>query len=191
MIVVAQSRSLDLPTVLQHCLGPIPWPLAEVDGTFAKTSIAKLAELIQSDVPPFEEQPVDPVWIVDLMALLQSMLDVPSTFSELAASVLRLSIAHTNDGARVDIVADQYPSISIKNIERDRRACGGTLHVKISSGQQQVPKQWKKFLSYGPNKIGLVDFLYEEWMKSTYAAMISTRSVFLTHKETCHQVSGS
>ncbi len=60
MIVVAQSRSLDLRNVLQHCLGPIPWPLAEVDGTFAKTSKAKLAELIQS-----EEQPVDPVWIVD------------------------------------------------------------------------------------------------------------------------------
>jgi len=32
MIVIAQALQISLRTVLKHCLGPIPWPLANADG---------------------------------------------------------------------------------------------------------------------------------------------------------------
>ena len=42
MIVVAQSRKLDMREVLSHPLGPIPWALAKGDGSLAKTDKAIL-----------------------------------------------------------------------------------------------------------------------------------------------------
>ena len=41
MIVVAQSREIDMKQVLSHPLGPIPWALANGDGSLRKTDKAK------------------------------------------------------------------------------------------------------------------------------------------------------
>ena len=43
MAVVAQSREMDMQDVLKHSLGPLPWSLAAVDGSYAKTSKSKFA----------------------------------------------------------------------------------------------------------------------------------------------------
>lgn len=58
---------------------------------------------------------------------------------------------------------DKYPEISIKNVERSRRAVGGTQQVKIYGRDQKTPTQWKKILSDGTNKEALEDFLYVMW----------------------------
>lgn len=87
----------------------------------------------------------------------------------------------------MDIVADQYPIISIKNVERGRRAESGSLLIKISSGKQQVPKQWKKFLSSGENKTALVDFLFTEWAKEEYAEKLQSRCLYFAHGQNCHR----
>ena len=41
MVVVAQSREIDMKQVLSHPLGPIPWALANGDGSLRKTDKAK------------------------------------------------------------------------------------------------------------------------------------------------------
>ena len=43
MVLVASSRKLDMQEVLQHTLGPLPWSLANADGTMKKTNKAALA----------------------------------------------------------------------------------------------------------------------------------------------------
>jgi hypothetical protein len=55
-------------------------------------------------------------------------------------------------------VSDRYPEISIKNLERNKRAESGSTHIKICSPNQKVPQQFKKFLSLGKNKEALIDF---------------------------------
>ena len=43
MIIVAQSRQLQIRDVLAHPLGPLPWVLAKGDGSLRKTNKAALA----------------------------------------------------------------------------------------------------------------------------------------------------
>ena len=77
MLVVAQKRAMDLRHVFQLSLGPVPWSLATSDGNIAKSPKAKLLGALESDVPPAIEVPNDAAWIIDAMALLQSLTTVP------------------------------------------------------------------------------------------------------------------
>ena len=71
---------MDLRQVLKYSLGPVPWSFATQDGQLAKTTKSILLHLLEKDVPPVEAVPCDVVWIVDAMALLQSLSHVPRTF---------------------------------------------------------------------------------------------------------------
>ena len=69
--MAAQARDLDLRLVLSHELGPIPWSIANADGSLVKTAKATLLSVLEKDVPPPEYVPADATRIVDAMALLQ------------------------------------------------------------------------------------------------------------------------
>ena len=60
------------------------------------------------------------------MAILQSisLREIPKTFGELATLYLKKvgKIARESSANTVHLVTDQYPTVSIKNAERDRRA---------------------------------------------------------------------
>jgi hypothetical protein len=88
--------------------------------------------------------------------------DVPQTFGALAEKIIQRIInnARTLNASRVDFVSDRYPEISIKNLERNKRAESGSTHIKICSPNQKVPRYFKKFLSLGKNKEALIDFIY-------------------------------
>ena len=47
---------------------------------------------------------------------------------------------------------DQYPDVSIKNPERERRGAGRSIQIAINHGNHKCPTQWKKYLSDGSNK---------------------------------------
>ena len=57
MIVVAQSREIDMKQVLSHPLGPIPWALANGDGSLRKTDKAKFMNDTTQNVPVAETIP--------------------------------------------------------------------------------------------------------------------------------------
>ena len=139
-LVVTQTRKMDLRQGLSYELGPIPWSIATVHRTLVKTSKSTLLSLLEKNVPPAEVIPDGAAWMVDAMATLQSLSRVPPTFAGLAATVLNAVTQPFQQGTiQVDFVVDQYPTLSIKCCERNRRATGGTLHVRISNRNQKSP----------------------------------------------------
>jgi len=84
MVLVAESRHLQMADVLSHPLGPLPWALANGDGTLRKTNKAALARELEKQVLPTETIPEPSVTIIDGMSLIQKMKGNDQTFSQLA-----------------------------------------------------------------------------------------------------------
>ena len=59
--------------------------------------------------------------ITNAMAILQVLSKIPDRFSDLAEMVFNRILLQAGEATRVDFVGDQYPEISIKNIEREKR----------------------------------------------------------------------
>ena len=76
-------------------------------------------------------------------------------FGEFADAVVAhlVKLAGQWNATRLDFVADRYPEISIKNAERTRRAAQGVQRVHILNKDRCVPKQWKKYMSCGKNRV--------------------------------------
>ena len=87
LLVVTQTRDMDLQEVFKYSLGPLPWSLASVDGSLCRTVKSKLLETLIEGVEPAEDVPSSAALIVDGMAVLQVMKEIPATFEELAISV--------------------------------------------------------------------------------------------------------
>ena len=162
MTVIAQTRDMDMREVLKYTQGPLPWSLATPEGLYVKTSKSKLAEVLEKDVDPCAEEPDASVYILDGMALLQSIKNVPRTFGDLAEYMLKLIIRTSRNAVRVDFVTDTYPELSIKNLERSKRAAGGSYAVKITASAQRCPQKWAKYLALGSNKEALIKFFVTE-----------------------------
>ena len=154
LAVVAQSRSLNMRSVL-HCeLGPVPWSLATPDGGLVKTDKSCLLHFLESGTQPVEDVPPMAALILDGMAVLQTTRPTGDTFSHLADQVFRYATQGLISGGRVDFVVDRYLPLSIKSSERERRAAAGMLRGKLNQPDQWLPN-WKKFLAVSDNKIAL------------------------------------
>ena len=67
----------------------------------------------------------------------------------------------------MDFVIDRYPQVSIKHLERNRRATANDMHeITIYGVQEKVPRQWKKFMSSGKNKEELIKFVFDFWKEA-------------------------
>ena len=64
---------------------------------------------------------------------------------------------------KIFFVTNQYNKQSIKSFEREKRAITGVIRATESRRDQPKPKQFKKYLSHGPNEIELVQFLLRGW----------------------------
>ena len=84
LLIVAQKRYMDLDEVFEYSLGPLPWPLASTDGSLGKTDKSKLMESLMTHIELVEDVPPTSAIIVDGMAVLQSLKQVPETFQEWA-----------------------------------------------------------------------------------------------------------
>ena len=164
----------------------MPWSLATYDGSLAKTNKSALAKLLEDGVEILPNLTNAFAVIVDAMAQLQTLPRIPDRFIDLADVILSAVIKQAGEARRIDFVADQYPSVSIKNIEREKRGRSGQLAVQIRSSQQLCPRQWKKLLANGLNKINLMEFLADVWgTDQRFARRIGERTLFVTHGESC------
>jgi len=113
------------------------------------------------------------------------------TFGDLAEHIMHkvISMATNLYAASVHLLTDNYPAKSIKNAERGRRAADGVQRVKIYGSDQQVPRQWKKFLSCGSNKEALVEFLFVQWSKCEPEKLKGVK-LYFTHGQLCHSFCG-
>ena len=146
-------------------------------------------ESLTTDIEPVEDVPPTSAIIVDGMAVLQCLKQVPETFEELAFAVFHHVVPRTSLARRIDFVADRYPEISIKHLERKKRVNEGVVKVKITGSAQRCPKQWKKYLSSGENKNELSRFLLKEWSQDRYRHLIGNRHLFFALDMKCFRPS--
>ena len=90
--------------------------------------------MVDSTCPP---EKVDVV-IVDAMFLFHTLVNLPTTYGEIAQMILsRLcEMAH-----RIDLVCDTYQTPSIKDTEHSRRGGSDAVYT-ITGPQQKRPKDW-------------------------------------------------
>ena len=125
------------------------------------------------------------------MALLQSLKNIPSTFEQLAKKILDQVIycAMSHKSTRVDFVTDTYPVVSIKGVERTKRAGKGAGKgaeiITIYGKTQKTQNQFKKFLANRSNKEHLVEFLFKTW-QDTY--LQTNIKLIVSHGIHCHQL---
>ncbi|CAH3141995.1 unnamed protein product, partial [Porites evermanni] len=167
LLIVANSREVNLRDVLAYELSPVPLSLAHCDGSLRKTTKSVLMSVLEEKVRVSARLPVEPqdtksIHLIDGMAVVQTMKSGnASTFGELANKFYAIATEPLlqNGCDRVDIVFDQYRDMSIKSHERSRRGSSSALEVKINSPSTPVPKQWAKYISNPRNKTNLCTFL--------------------------------
>ena len=121
MVLIVQSRKLEICNVLPHRIGPSPWALSNGDGTMKKTNKAVLSKHLESKVLPVEEVPHPTATILDAMGLMNKLPGENRTISELSDHVFSQMLHAGNGSDRIDVVFDVYHSDSIKFAERIRR----------------------------------------------------------------------
>lgn len=159
-------------------------------GTLVKTNKSSLLHAIEARVglSCAEEIPANSTLIIDGMALIQALNNIPATFGELANTILDqvIKLALKYRCSRVDFVTDRYPVISIKNLERSRRAAAGTQIFHIYGKEQKTPKQWKKLLADGNNKDILIEFLFGAWKDASLSSVNRDIDIYIAHAAECH-----
>ena len=89
--------------------------------------------------------------VVDMMACLRTMTQIPDTYEELTWKFLKLL---PQGYERVDIVADTYHEVSLKSAERSQR--GKASKVIIRSAKSKISRNFSDFLKNGENKKRLI-----------------------------------
>ena len=114
------NKPISLENALSYQLLPIPLCLSTADGKPRITAKSKLQEVVlkegDSTIVDNPQEVVaesrhNSTYIVDLMAALRSMVQIPENYEELTWKLLS---SFPKVFQRVDIVADTYRNISIK-----------------------------------------------------------------------------
>ena len=182
--------------VLTYSLRKFPSPIATADGNLVKTSKAKLMHEIEKRVENTDVEFIsaDNALLLDCMALIQTIKHIPESFGAFVEVMLKriLSLASNARSKRVDFVCDVYPDVSIKNIERSKRAGNGSTVIRILSPEQKVPRQFKKFLSVGKNKEALIEFFYQHLKNvRNLSNLIEGIELLVSHGTFCHKFSAN
>ncbi|CAB4021755.1 Hypothetical predicted protein [Paramuricea clavata] len=157
LLVIRGKRDVSLKEVLTYSLGPIPWSLATADGSFVKTVKSKLLDAIEKDVVDsiVDTLPDNCVRIFDGMVIIQQMASLSlARFGEISEYVLKRITSRP--GKVIYFVTDQYLDDSLKGSERQRQAASGSIWIHLTRRDQKRPKQFKKYLSDGVNKVDLL-----------------------------------
>ena len=188
-----KQGKVELKDVFTYCLGSVSYPLSSGDGSIAKTSKSAIVGLVKRTWPQVEATDIPPrgAVIIDIMCMIHAFAPthLPRTFKEFASSLLtKVSfMANHWKAKRVDLIFDTYPNISIKIFEHGRRGGNAGLHSsnirRIVNGEQNMPKQWKEFLRYGPNKEQLASFFFHEWINDPVSFEFSVK-----HRDTCYNL---
>ena len=187
MILVAQSRQLQMNYVLAHPLGPLPWAIANGEGTLRKTNKAKLARELEKNTTQAETMPRPSACIIDGMGLVQKLSGNNKTFAELAKYALSKVLHEGAQSSRIDMVFDVYLEESIKNAERCNRGSGSGIQFKQITPGHKI-KQWRKFFDSSSNKSSLISFIVDEWKSSENREKFSNKILYATNKEACFKI---
>ena len=162
LLLSASAKSgqvIDFAKALEYPLGPVPLSLANPDGSRRVTSKSKLLKVILKHcnsqiLRPRESQPprrVVSAVVIDMIACLRTMTQIPDTYKELTWKFLKLL---PQGYERIDIVADTFREVSLKSAERSQR--GKASKVIIRSAKSNIPRNFSDFLKNGEDKERLI-----------------------------------
>ena len=188
---VKLGKTVDFEKALKCPLGEVLLSLCNTDGSMRKTNKINLLKHIVSrvNVDDAREFPKEKTaLIVDLMALLRTMSNIPSTFDGLAWKMISLI---PKGYCRVDLVAECYFETSIKDAERAKR--GMSKKIFIKSSQSKIPNEFSKFLACCENKTRLVQLVFETLTNKKEDVLETLRSdtLVLSSKENCKMITRS
>ena len=183
LLVLSQENNIDLQKVLEYPLGPVPWSLATADGMPIKTDKAVLMHNLEKEasysyIAPDKDR--DHIHIIDGNALFHTLSQIPETFGEVAHKIFT-SLPKVE---KLHFLTDNYNDVSIKSIERMRR--GDSYQHTIAGPSMTTPKIWKEFLKNEDNKKELIQFIFTEWQKDTYANLLHNREIFFASDNLCY-----
>ena len=121
-----------------------------------KTNKSKLANIIISNTFTTDISKQQTAYIVDAMAYIRTMVNLPDTYERLAWQFLS---GIPKGFSRIDLVADSYFNNSIKDAERIKR--GTSKKIIVRSMKSKLPSEFSQFLSCGKNKNRLIELLIE------------------------------
>ena len=146
-MAISQSRNISLPELFKYSLDPVPLATATPEGNLVKTVKAYLLKELEKNSSAINAVPCDSTWIVDAIAILQTIkVDTTINYTVLAHLVFNTIVIGVGMSSRIDWVVDTCPEISIKIAERDRRttSTAGLLGTTINSENQGIDHQFKK-----------------------------------------------
>ena len=113
------------------------------------------------------------VLIIDGMTYVQQSKVYNKTFAQ-CYGLAEQNTCSWKKASCIDVVFDDYRSVSIKNVELDRRSSGDQLLLKniVSSA---LIKQWPLFLYCNDNKNALIAFFISEWKEETHHSLIENK----------------
>ena len=173
--------------VLSYPLGPIPWALANADGSLRKTDKAKFMNDIAQNVPVVEVFTEKSACIIDGMSIVQKLDGNQKTFGDIAKTVLKIVIREGDKCDRVDVVFDVYREGSIKDAERVNWGSGSGVKFRSLATGHKV-KQWRSFLPEAKNNTMLIEFITEEWKSNESKSMIGQKTLFVTCGQKCWRI---
>ena len=157
-------------------MGPLPFALAEVDGTLKKTAKCLLMHKLEGKVDPVVSIDGDYAFIADGMAFVRQIRSAKLVYREFAVKLLNLITCYAKSAKRIDVVFDVYVDNSIKDVERARRSHGEiTLKQIVPTAQIN---QWNQLLSSGEFKNKLIRFIVNEWGRQSH--LVGSKILFAT-----------
>ena len=89
LLILGQSRKVEMREILSYSLGTVSYPLASADGLLAKTNKSALMDLLENKGGDclVDQVPVDGAILFDGMAVMQAMRSSPGRFGELAETI--------------------------------------------------------------------------------------------------------
>ena len=169
-ILAAKSQqhnaAINIDKALCYPLAPVPLSMATCDGIRRKTAKRKLFDaalpsLIENDAQYPDDQYAHRIYILDIAAIIRSLVKVPNTFKDVALRLLSDIPMRYNI---VYVACDTYKDLSIKNSERHLRGDGDKFVIR--SANVRVPANFKKFLGNGDNKERLFEIIEEVWVQN-------------------------
>lgn len=139
LVILSQDNDISLRKMFEYPLSPIPWSIATADGGMVKTSKSLLMHELETKAIPYACPPADKcIYIMDGNALIQSCINIPDTFGELALQIFN----SLPKAPEIHFVTDCYKPHSIKSFERTRRGESGCY--SIGGPKTRVPREnWK------------------------------------------------
>ena len=190
MVLIDQSRKLEMSDLLSHHLLPLPWALSNGDGTMMKTNKAVLSKHLESKVVRVEEVPHPSVTIIYAMGLMNKLLGENRTFSELSDRVFSQMLHAGHGSDKIDVVFDVYHSDSIKSAERIQR--GSTEGIALINIMPcHTITNWKRLIPCTERKNKLTDFLAESWKEQKFREKLKQKCMFVTSSDRCIKLTES